>query len=458
MAKPSIFVSHSHSDWRVASRLQELLQSASGNELEVSRSSEKGAIKSGENWRSWIDDKVLRCDVAIVMLTPSSFRGRWVMWEAGAVTGVQYERLKDQRVGADDPLARRVRVLRFNQRNSDLGPFGSTQVRDGLDPEDMSAFVAELLVELLPIERDAVKRGLLSLERTVKAYVSAAREDLRYASIELDEGVIQAWISRLDAARDKSDDRWIVAAKRWINIAFLGANNADAHTKGETIDFRIHTRIAEAHRRLGDWEGTIEQLKLAAQLSPNDLMVLRDLGRAQRSVGRQTDLERTMQDMKLLDPDIFEKDREGIAMRCGYFSNMENWVEVEALLIKADQTIVSQDPYLANWRAIAAMKVGGASASKPLFLRLRDLLRKTGKGFWDDATMINAMLAVDDPETETKLRGLALSQRTMDEIHSATRFYDDIVSTFGRVINWRTVAGLTTSHPAAAADSGTASQ
>jgi hypothetical protein len=67
MPTPSIFISHSHSDWRLAKRLQELLESVSGNGFKVDRSSENGAIKSGENWRDWIDDKVLNCDVAIVL-------------------------------------------------------------------------------------------------------------------------------------------------------------------------------------------------------------------------------------------------------------------------------------------------------------------------------------------------------------------------------------------------------
>jgi hypothetical protein len=442
MPRPSIFISHSHGDWRVAGRLQSLLEQAAGNGLAISRSSERGTIKSGENWREWIDDKVLRCDVAIIMLTPGSLRGRWVLWEAGAVSGVQFERLKDQQIGSGDPLARRVRVLRFRLRESDLGPFASTQVRNGLDLEDMVAFVAELLEEFPTLDRAAVRRGLLSLKVSVEAFIAGATEDLRYSPIQQDEGVTQDWIARFDAAALRKDDRWIVAAKRWINVAFLGANNADAD---EAIDFRIHTRIAEAHRRLGEWNGVLEQLHLAAQLSPNDVVVLRELGRAQRALGRHSELESTMKDMQLLDPDIFKKDREGIALRCGYFSNMQNWAAVDQLLTEADQTIVSQDPYLANWQAIATMMVRGATTSVPMFARLRDLLRKVGKGFWDDATMVNALLALNDRDVEAKLRSLGLSQRTVDEVESATRFYDEIVSAFGRDFDWRRAAALTTS-------------
>lgn len=45
---------------RLADRLQRLIETISGQGIEVSRSSEKGAIKSVGHWRDWIDDKVLQ--------------------------------------------------------------------------------------------------------------------------------------------------------------------------------------------------------------------------------------------------------------------------------------------------------------------------------------------------------------------------------------------------------------
>jgi hypothetical protein len=444
---PTLFLSHAHTDFRIAKRLQDLLEDLSGHGFEVSRSSEKGQIKSGENWRAWIDDKILRCDVAIILLTPSSLRGRWVLWEAGAVAGVQYERTKDVPVTSNEPAARRVRVLRFNLKNADLGPFGNNEGRNALDQEEMVTFVSELLTEFSSsLDSQKFQKGMRTSEKKVDEFIAGVREDLRYSSFQHDEGVVQEWIARLDGARERKDDRWIVAAKRWINVAFLGANNADAHKKGEAIDFRIHTRIAEAHRRLGEWESVVEQLQLAAQLSPNDLVVLRDLGRAQRALGRLPELEQSMKDMQLLDPDIFKTDREGITLRCGYFAKLDDWPAVEKLLGEAASSIVSQDPYLANWHAIATMKARSAVDSTPMFQRLRDLLMKTGQGFWDDATLVNALLALKDPEAAAKLRALGLPQRPKDEIASATRFYDDIVSAFGNPLNWRDAAGVTTAN------------
>jgi TIR domain len=449
--KPTIFISHSHADHRLAARLQTLLEHVSGRGLSVSRSSEDGAIKSGENWRSWIDDKVMRCDVAIVLLTPSSFRGHWVLWEAGAVTGVQYERLKETQIKSDDPLARRVRVVAFNVAREDLGPFANMQVRDGLGPAEMIPFVREILNEFAKnLDPDAVDAAKLELKETISAFVAGAKDDLRHTPIKADEGLIQEWLARLDNAKAKGDDRWIVSAKRWINIAFLGANNADAHTKGEVIDFRIHIRIAEAHQRLNEWAGVVEQFRLATRMSPNDLMILRQLGRAYREMNQLDAVETIMREMQDIDTDIFKKDREGIALRCGYFATKEMWDEVSRLLTNADSAVVWSDPYLANWQAIATMKARGGEASLPLFQRLRELMRRVGKGFWDDATLVNALLALNDSkEAEKKLEILGLGTKTKAEVDSATRFYDEILSTFAHDVDWRKAAGLTSTRAAA---------
>jgi len=440
----SIFISHAHSDWRLAKRLQQLLESTSRNGFDVAVSSEQGQIKSGENWRDWIDDKVLNCDVAIVLLTPASFRGRWVLWEAGAVTGVQYERLRDETVNSDNPLARRVRVLHFGVDTEKLGPFGSQQVRNGLSQSDVVSFISEMLSEFRDsLDQDAVTRGLLSLEKLAGEFVEGAKEDLRYTPIEASESVINEWLARLDQQYRAENYRWIVAAKRWINVAFLGAGNADAHTKGVSVDFRIHVRIADAYRRLDEWAGVIEQMELARSLSPNDLVILRQLGRGYRETGDLARLEATMNQMLQLDPDIFRADREGVALRCGYFADMKRWDAVDELLSSADQQLVSTDAYLANWQSIARMKTKGADASKPLFQQLKGLLEETGTGFWDDATLVNALLALDQKEAASALlKSLRLTDRSTDEVKSASRYYDEIVAAFQTDFDWRQAAGL----------------
>ncbi len=442
----SIFISHAHADERLAERLQKLLESVSGNGFKVDRSSEEGAIKSGENWRAWIDDKVVGCDVAVVLLTPASFRGKWVLWEAGAVYGVQHERQRNCGLDAENPNFRRVRVLRFGIDPSDLGPLESAQTSDGLKQADVVAFVSEMLEDYRQqLSKEAYRKGMLGLNPAAADFINGAKEDLRYSPIHASEGLVQEWINRLEDAHQKNNDSWIIASKRWINVAFLGAGNADAHVKDkpQAVDFRIHMRIANAHRRRKEWNGMIEQLTLAASLSPNDLVMLRDLGRAYRELKDMSRLEKVMAKMIDLDPQIFTEDREGVAMRCGYFAEQNQWEKVDELLTKANASMIAEDFYLANWQAIARMQVKGPEPSKILFKQLKDSIGDPGEDFWKQATLVNALLALDQlDEARARLESLGLRNRSKDVVESASRFYDRILSAFGCKFDWRAVANI----------------
>ena len=292
----------------------------------------------------------------------------------------------------------------------------------------MESFIIELMMEFrsqLRLNDAQFASKLMSIRADISEFVTDINDALRYTPIRADEGVIQEWIGRLDIAKAEKDYQWIVAAKRWINVAFLGASQADAHLRGEVIDFRIHTRIADAHIRLKEWAGAVEQLKLAATLSPNDILILRTLGRAQHELGETKDLVETLGRMKEIDPEIFKRDREGITLRCGSLSKLLKWNKVEELLSDADQSIVASDPYLLNWHAIATMKTKGPKESVAKFRDLAELLRQSPeKNFWDTANLVNALLAVDELDEARKvLSGLAFGTRSSDEVQSAARFY-----------------------------------
>jgi pentatricopeptide repeat protein len=421
------------------------LRWASGDAFQVHRSSKDGAIRPGEDWRAWIDKNIVDCDFGIVILTPGSFRTRWVLWEAGAVAGVQYER---QRSSAGDEAAarrprdprdlgaRRVRVVRFGLGTADLGPFGSSQSVDGLREQSVSAFVEDLLLEHEDkIKKEHYNEALKGLTRKSQEFVSGAQEDLKHSPIQPTEGLIQVWADRLEKALRARNYRWAVAAKRWVNVAFLGAANAD---EVETIDFRLHALFAEAHRRLGQWAEASEQLRLAIAVSPNDLVLLRDLGRTHLERSEENRAAEVMEQMQALDASVFKQDREGIALRCRYFAQLEDWERVIKLIEDADAALVNGDAYLCNWRAVATMKALGSAAAAARFRQLKGLLEETGRGFWDDATLVNALLALGDFDEATEvLRRMELDKVSLDQRDSATRFYDEIVRAFGHSFDWR---------------------
>ena len=87
----TIFVSHSSSDKPLVDALRELICGAFVEDIELSYSTASvatGGIGAGQRWLEWIHMQVRRSAVTIVILTPLSKVRPWLMWEAGAVTGL----------------------------------------------------------------------------------------------------------------------------------------------------------------------------------------------------------------------------------------------------------------------------------------------------------------------------------------------------------------------------------
>jgi len=87
-----IFLSHATDDRVIAEALKKLLEDLFGkNRVRIDFSSDQeagGGIAPGANWLTWITDRVTRDDKTYVLLTPSSMRKPWVLWESGAAAGV----------------------------------------------------------------------------------------------------------------------------------------------------------------------------------------------------------------------------------------------------------------------------------------------------------------------------------------------------------------------------------
>ena len=87
-----IFLSHSTGDLTIAAALKELLEDLFGkNHVRVDFSSDQeagGGIPPGAEWLPWINQRITRADKTYVLLTPSSMKKPWVLWESGAAAGV----------------------------------------------------------------------------------------------------------------------------------------------------------------------------------------------------------------------------------------------------------------------------------------------------------------------------------------------------------------------------------
>ena len=85
-----IFISLTAADTGIADAFSDAIRRLVGDAVEVMYSTSRQLDRSprhGENWLTWIVDRVRNCDFALVLITPCSVEKPWILWEVGAVHG-----------------------------------------------------------------------------------------------------------------------------------------------------------------------------------------------------------------------------------------------------------------------------------------------------------------------------------------------------------------------------------
>jgi tetratricopeptide (TPR) repeat protein len=440
MARMKVFISHSHRDAKLAGRFESFLTTITSNQVEVKRSSKDGSIEYGNSWIDWIHDQVAQSQASFILLTPSSFAGKWVLWEAGAVEGVR--RMTAANGGAGDAQDRQVIPIKFLLPGTEeMGPFQSVQVADGLNAENLYelslAFQSSLRQRLDREGGRDIDRAMSKLEQSCARFVEDAQEIFRDLPISQRQDLVLEWMARLDANLAKGNPAFVRSARRWINIAFLGAAKAD--DKETPIDFRLHARLAEGFRQLKEWGRAKEQLMLAQQLSPRDMLVLRELGRAELETNKKDTkpARDVIGRMKSYDPDVLSADEEALMLQVRIFVEAGDWPAAAEVLDKAPD-LARESTYVANMRALAALHVDSAN-TKHYFQDLLERERKGGRrDIWTLGNLVNAALALGDNEAaDTYLAELSKNPDAAVQKDSIARYFDDIVRLTRSDYNWR---------------------
>lgn len=126
-----LFISHATSDKPLVDALRTLIMSTFVEPIDVAYSSasvSEGGISAGQDWLEWIRAQVQDSSMAVVVVTPLSKTRAWLMWEAGAVSGVG--------------LAKRTNLpivpLLFGLRDTEVpDPLVSRQVKSGTTAADV---------------------------------------------------------------------------------------------------------------------------------------------------------------------------------------------------------------------------------------------------------------------------------------------------------------------------------
>jgi tetratricopeptide (TPR) repeat protein len=442
MARMKVFISHSHRDATLAKRFEDFLTTITSNQVEVKRSSKDGSIEYGNSWIDWIHDQVAQAQASFILLTPSSFAGKWVLWEAGAVEGVRRMTAAN---GTDaNAQDRQVIPIKFLLAgNEEMGPFQSVQVADGLNPENLYelslAFQSSLRQRLDREGSRDIDRAMSKLEQSCAGFVEDAETIFRDLPISQRQDLVLEWTARLDTNLAKGNAAFVRSARRWINIAFLGAAKEKADDKQTPIDFRLHVRLAEGFRQLKEWGRAKEQLLLAQQLSPRDMLVLRELGRAELETNKKDTkaARELLSRMKNLDPDVLAADEEALMLQVRIFVEDNDWAAAAEVLDKAPD-LARESTYVANMRAVAALHVDSPN-TKRYFQDLLDRERKGGRrDMWTLGNLVNAALALGDTEAADKYLGeLGRNPEAALQKDSIGRYFDDIVRLTRSDYDWR---------------------
>jgi hypothetical protein len=324
-----------------------------------------------------------------------------------------------------------------------MGPFQSVQVADGLNPENLYelslAFQSSLRQRLDREGSRDIDRAMSKLEQSCAGFVEDAETIFRDLPISQRQDLVLEWTARLDTNLAKGNAAFVRSARRWINIAFLGAAREKADDKQTPIDFRLHVRLAEGFRQLKEWGRAKEQLLLAQQLSPRDMLVLRELGRAELETNKKdTKAARELiSRMRNLDPDVLAADEEALMLQVRIFVEDNDWAAAAEVLDRAPD-LARESTYVANMRAVAALHVDSPN-TKRYFQDLFDRERQGGRrDIWTLGNLVNAALGLRDYEAADKYLD-ELAQNPDAAVHkdSIGRYFDDIVRLTRSDYNWR---------------------
>jgi len=83
MEKPVVFLAHASADAQILAILRRQLLAKSGNSIEIFLSSDGQSIPFGRNWVREVEAALSDSALMFVMLSPSSVRSQWVLFEAG---------------------------------------------------------------------------------------------------------------------------------------------------------------------------------------------------------------------------------------------------------------------------------------------------------------------------------------------------------------------------------------
>jgi tetratricopeptide (TPR) repeat protein len=412
-----IFVSHTCSDERLATALEQMIEHLCPGKIIVCHSSRKdsaGGVPTGADWFAWIGEQVRESDITLAVLTPASLAKPWLLWETGAVYGAAF-------AASAEGSERRLWPLLFRVDPEQLpGPLGAMnrQARKGDDPDE----VRQLLEDLLDFLTQRGKLGLRDhrtatgrLDDTLNGYLATIHSTLRDLPIVPTEAAIQEWCARLDQLAEKNRFSEVDHLRDWLDIAF----GRDEQDRLRPLDARIHRRLGQLYLGCGKYKRAAEQLRLTWELAPRDVYVLRTLGEAALKDGDLSGTSDYIHEIERLDPQAFDRNADCAALK-GKLLREQGSFERARDVYTAALAQNTDSYYLWDLLGQVQLRLTNVSAAREAYRgALSALERLDERSMWASATSATAALVLGELDDLTRhLAGFAAARPSLDSVRA----------------------------------------
>jgi hypothetical protein len=208
VSKKEIFISLTKADSEIAIAISKVVRALLGTRVDVCYSTSQEpdkAIRHGEDWLEWIARRMQACDFALVLITPSSAKKPWILWEAGAVYGIA--------IASGSERLRRVRPVIYQVEESDIpSPLKELRVqfKRGDRIDDAKYIFREIIDQYCEPTEEVSNLGK-KLDKAIQTYMREVKAVLvRAPLLEIAQSYLDIIVSDPDARiREKN----AVAAK-----------------------------------------------------------------------------------------------------------------------------------------------------------------------------------------------------------------------------------------------------
>jgi tetratricopeptide (TPR) repeat protein len=387
----TLFVSHSHGDHELAQALKQLIESCFPGHIQVNSSSaapSAGGISMGSDWLEWIYEQVQKSRFTVVLLTPNSIGKPWLMWEAGAVSGVSLAKSQSALV---IPLVYRLSMEQVPS------PLRSRQAARGEDQEAVRRVLATLK-QSVPLP-DAAFNQLADL--FVPRYLENVARALAETAPPLTESCVHDWLDRI-AYFERTDRRSEIGQlhRAMVSVFAPGENALDT-----PLDLRLHRRLGDIYLFTKRPQEAAKQYELALRLAPRDIFILHKRGLALLEAGDEPGAKQMLDYLLTIDPHAGTWSTEIAGLKGRLFWQRYQRGGTEADLRAARDAYAeglelnADSHYMADNVGQLSLLLGERERAADAFRRGLAALERTGdRGYWAVATRASCHFGLGERE------------------------------------------------------------